>query len=545
MVGVIGRLKVSHRLWLNMGFAIMAISLVLIAILLQFRDSQMAQREREMRELTESAYEIIAYHGKLATAGQLTLDEAKQRAADIVQSLRYDEVGYFWINDTGHTMIMHPMNPEMNGENFSNTTDPNGKRLFVSFVDTAQLHPEGGIVDYSWPKPGTTGALPKISYVKLYQPWGWVIGTGVYVDDINEAFWQQAGTLSAVVATISIILMIIATTLGRSILQPIHALVQAMNRVAEEGDLKVRTDIVQGGELGVLGHRFDDMLEHLRRFVSEVDDAVNEVASASTELASITEQTRHGIEIERDQTTQVATAMTEMSATIREIATNALSTANAAQEADNQVVQGNNVVGGVTRAIDRLADEVKHASEVITQLEADSQAIGKVLDVIRGIAEQTNLLALNAAIEAARAGEQGRGFAVVADEVRGLAQRTQDSTSEIQQIIEELQGRAHAAVSVMESGQEQATRSVQATQDAARSLVAIADSVATIKDKSAQIATASEQQSAVAEDINQSISRIDTTAVETATGAKETAASSRTLAELAERLRAVSKQFRG
>lgn len=542
---ILGRLKIRQRLWLNVGLAIAAIALVLLVVLIQFRDGQLMQRQLEMRALVESAFGVIDHHGKLADAGTLSVDEAKLRAAAVIESLRYGEAGYFWINDAGPSMVMHPHTPELNGQDLTHLTDPNGKRLFVSFVETAEANAEGGIVEFGWPKPGEHSAVPKISYVKLYRPWGWIVGTGVYVDDIDAAFWRQATTLGAVVAGTSVVLLLVATVVGRSILTPIRKLQHAVEEVAVRGDLSVRANIVQGGELGAMGRHFNDMLEHLQQFVHQVGSAVNEVASASTELATITEQMQRSVKIELGQTTHVATAMNEMSATVKEIAADAVVTADATRDADGQVMHGTNVVNGVTETIGQLAEEVRQAGGVIGKLAEDSQAIDKVLDVIRGIAEQTNLLALNAAIEAARAGEQGRGFAVVADEVRGLAQRTQESTSEIQQMILTLQERTEAAVSVMNAGQEQAVLSKTREQDAVDSLASIADSVARIKDMSVHIATASEQQSVVAEDVNQSIIKIDTIATQTMTGATEIAMASRSLAKLAERMRMVSNQFHG
>ena len=542
---ILGRLKVRQRLWLNVGLAIAAIALVLLVVLVQFRSDQITQRQLQMRALVENAFGVIDHYGKLADAGVLTADEAKRRAAAVIQALRYGEAGYFWINDTGPSMVMHPHNPELNGLDLTHTTDPNGKRLFVNFVETAEANAEGGIVEFGWPKPGEESAVAKISYVKLYRPWDWIVGTGVYMDDIDVVFWRQATTLGAVVAGISVVVLLIATIVGRSILTPIRKLQHAVKEVAIHGDLSVRANIVQGGELGAMGRHFNDMLEHLQQFVHEVGSAVNEVASASTELATITEQMQRSVEIELGQTTHVATAMTQMSATVKEIAADAAVTADATREADGQVMHGTTVVNGVTETIGQLADEVRDAGDVISKLEEDSHAIGKVLDVIRGIAEQTNLLALNAAIEAARAGEQGRGFAVVADEVRGLAQRTQESTSEIQQMILTLQERTEAAVAVMSAGQEQAVLSKAREQDAVDSLASIAGSIARIKDMSIHIATASEQQSVAAEDVNQSIIKIDTIAAETMTGAAEIAMASRSLAELAERVRMVSNQFHG
>ena len=542
---VLGRLKVGQRLWISVGLAVGAIALVLLLVLVQFRDSQMAQRQAEIRGLVETAYAIIEHHGRLASAATLSPDEAKTQSAAVIRSLGYGESGYFWINDTAPTMVMHPHKPELNGKNLAESKDPNGKRLFVSFVETAKAKPEGGIVEYVWPKPGSSDPVQKISYVKLYGPWGWVIGTGVYVDDINAAFWRKTAILGVIVAGIAMLLVLVSMVVQRSILAPIRKLEHAVCVVAEHGDLTIRADIDQRGELGSMGYHFDGMLERLQQFVSEVGEAAGTLASASTELSVITEQTQGSVETQRSQTTHVATAMTEMSATVSEIAGSAASTADAARDADARVSDGAAVVSDASRTIERLAVDVQQMGNVISELEQDSAQIGKVLEVIQSIAEQTNLLALNAAIEAARAGEQGRGFAVVADEVRGLAKRTQKSTSEIQEMIQTLQGRAHAAVSAMDNGQKQAEMSVQRAQAAVASLGLITDSVARISDMSTQIATASEEQSAVAEDVNHSMIQIDQSASETMSSATEIASASRSLAELAERLRTVSSQLRG
>lgn len=545
MFSFINHLNVGHRLWINVGMAIITIVTLLIIVMLEFRDNQMSQRQMEMRGLTETAYGVIERYGQLAATQSMTEEDAKKQAADAVKDLRYGDVGYFWINDTNPVMIMHPHKPALNGKRLNETKDPNGKRLFVSFVEVAQANAEGGIVDYVWPKPGQEEAQPKISYVKLYQPWGWIVGTGVYVDDINAAFLRQTTTLGIVIAVLSVMLILVSALISKSILIPVRKLEKAIAQVAENGDLTVRAKVTQGGELGSMGCHFDEMLARLQKFTNEVGNAVTEMTTASTKLSTITEKTQSSIEIELTQTTQVATAMTEMTATVKDIASSASTSAEATVNADSEVEQGTRVVNEATQMIEHLAEEVQSASEVISHLQEDSYAIGKVLDVIQGIAEQTNLLALNAAIEAARAGEQGRGFAVVADEVRSLAQRTQESTSEIKQIIESLQSRSQSAVEVMDAGQTRAKTSVESALEAVKSLTSIANSVAEVKDMSAHIATASEQQSVVAEDINKSIIKIDSIASETLTGSKEISSASHLLSDVAERLRQVSTQFRG
>jgi methyl-accepting chemotaxis protein len=544
MYQLVHRLGVGQRLWINVGISILALALTLASVLWHTRSVQTAERQKELHDLVDAAHSVVAHYANLASTGVIDIETAKTRAAESVAAMQFGDDGYFWINDTSPTMVMHPHKPELKGRDLRDSRDADGKRLFVEAVRTARADPVGGFVHYRWIRPDTTRPANKMSYVRLYQPWDWVIGTGLYVDDIAQAFWREAAGMSVIVLIIGAVLVGLSLLVTRSILGPIRDLERTVGRVAVDGDLTVRADIRQGGELGAMGRGFDAMLEQFQQFVGEVHTAVGQVSSASSDLATVTEQTRGGIENQRSQVTQVATAMTEMAATVRDVASSAATSAEATRRTDQEVQQGSTVVGETTQTIETLAGEIQEASEVIGLLEQDSQQIGRVLEVIQGIAEQTNLLALNAAIEAARAGEQGRGFAVVADEVRGLAQRTQESTSEIQQMIQSLQGRSQSAVSVMQAGRQKATATLQRAKDATMALAAIKDAVTEISQMATQIATASEEQSAVAEDVDRSISAIDDVAQETSAGAEQTAVASASLAELAGSLNQLAQRYR-
>ncbi|NIA02649.1 MAG: methyl-accepting chemotaxis protein, partial [Planctomycetia bacterium] len=250
------------------------------------------------------------------------------------------------------------------------------------------------------------------------------------------------------------------------------------------------------------------------------------------------------VDKQQAETGQVATAMNEMTTTVQEVACNATQTAEAANKANTETDSGRQIVTKTIESITELASEVETAAITIQQLESDSENIDSVVDVIRGISEQTNLLALNAAIEAARAGEQGRGFAVVADEVRTLASRTQESTLEIQSMIESLQTGAARAVEVMEQGRNKAQGSVENAARAGESLNVITSTVATISDMNTQIASAAEEQTAVAEEINRNIANISLLGDQTSEGARQTAASSEEMAQLAVQLQGLVGQFK-
>jgi methyl-accepting chemotaxis protein len=286
------------------------------------------------------------------------------------------------------------------------------------------------------------------------------------------------------------------------------------------------------------------MAQTFRQTINEIKDSTVRLAAAAEETSVVTAQTTSGISQQQTETSQVATAINEMNATVHEVARNAVEAATAAKEADVSFNEGKKVVDTIIEAIGALAEEVDQASRVIHDLEKESDNIGSVLDVIKGIAEQTNLLALNAAIEAARAGEQGRGFAVVADEVRTLAGRTQDSTKEIEEMISRLQSGASKAVHVMEAGKEKSRLGVEHAAAAGKALETINDAVERITGMNTQIANAAEEQSSVTEEINRNITNINHVAEQSTVGAQQIAQASDDLASLAEQLKGMVERFK-
>ncbi|WP_455212648.1 methyl-accepting chemotaxis protein [Kaarinaea lacus] len=331
--------------------------------------------------------------------------------------------------------------------------------------------------------------------------------------------------------------------MGGYVFRPLNKFMLDMEKCSH-GDLSVHVNPNGLKDIKVLGSALDSLVTSLRKQVTEIDTHAVQLSQSAENLSRITNDTNIGVQQQQHETDQVATAMNEMSSTVQEVAQNASLAADSAQDANNKSEEGRGVVSNTMQTINNLANEIEEASRVIQNLKQESENIGTVIDVIRGIADQTNLLALNAAIEAARAGEQGRGFAVVADEVRTLASRTQQSTQDIQEMVERLQTGAEKAVNVMNQSQSQAKDSVEQAALANDSLASIASMIAQINDMNIQIAAAAEEQSAVAEEINKNVISISQISTQTAQGANETSAASATMKTLASELQAVVGRFK-
>ena len=329
------------------------------------------------------------------------------------------------------------------------------------------------------------------------------------------------------------------------VVRPLRHAVAAMEDIAQgEGDLTHRLEAKGSDEISQLARAFNLFVDKIRDTIAQVTGATSQLAAAAEEMSHISTDTSNGVQRQRSETEQVATAMNEMTATVQEVARNAESAAEAARGADEESSRGQQVVSESVASIDTLAGEVEHAAGVIQRVEQDTESIGTVLEVIQGIAEQTNLLALNAAIEAARAGEQGRGFAVVADEVRSLASRTQSSTQEIKEMIERLQANAQDAVSVMEGGREKARTSVDFASKAGEALERITGAVNAIATMNNQIAEAARQQGEVSEEINRNVVNISQVAEETSGSTTQMANASQELARLAADLQGLVGRFK-
>ncbi|WP_426760305.1 methyl-accepting chemotaxis protein [Pseudomonas aeruginosa] len=355
----------------------------------------------------------------------------------------------------------------------------------------------------------------------------------------------RTNSLLIVGAAVLALLVGLGAAFGISLLivRPLRQAMGVAQRIAE-GDLAVRVDSERRDEVGQLMAAMRAMTGSLRGIVSQLQDGVGRIAGASEALSGVTTRTRLGIDSQRAETEQVATAMNQMAATVHEVAHNAEEAAGAAESADGKVSVGQEVVRQTLERIERLAEAVRAATTSVEALSADSQRIGSVLDVIKSVAEQTNLLALNAAIEAARAGDQGRGFAVVADEVRALARRTQQSTAEIETLIGALQNGTQQAVQRMQRSHQLVDQSVDDALQTEAALGNIATAVALIQQMNQQIAAASEQQSAVAEEINRSVTAIREVADQSAQAMQSTASSSEQLAELGRELQGMVRHFR-
>ncbi|MQG94184.1 methyl-accepting chemotaxis protein [Pseudomonas sp. MN1F] len=360
----------------------------------------------------------------------------------------------------------------------------------------------------------------------------------------RDAESAQARSLQAIATLLALLAGVIAAVvITRQITRPLRDTLQAVERIAG-GDLTHDLRVTRRDEIGVLQQGIARMGTTLRELISGIRDGVTQIASAAEELSAVTEQTSAGANSQKVETDQVATAMHEMAATVQEVARNAEQASHAATGADDEARAGDRVVGEAISQIERLAEEVHRSTEAMNLLQQESQKIGSVMDVIKSVAEQTNLLALNAAIEAARAGEAGRGFAVVADEVRGLAQRTQKSTEEIEELVASLQHGTLQVANAMQGSRTLTDSSVELARKAGASLENITSTVSSIQSMNQQIAAAAEQQSAVAEEISRSILNVRDVSEQTAAASDETAASSVELARLGGHLQMLVSQFR-
>jgi methyl-accepting chemotaxis protein len=537
-------LPISRRLWLILLVAIVMLVFQGALLLRQIHTDLYAAKGEKTQHVVQSVAGILKHYHSLESSGGISREEAQAQAMEVIKGLRYDGQEYFWINDQTPVMIMHPTNPKLDGQNLSGFKDPDGKALFNEMVAISKSQ-GAGQVNYRWPKPGSSEPVPKVSYVELFQPWGWIIGSGVYVDDVQAEFQAEALKAIAIGAAIAILMVVLLLLIVRSITHPLQQAVSAMANIASgDGALTRSLDTSGSDELTALARHFNAFTDKLRQVIRQSLDSAGELDKAANALDQVSGAAQQHSEQQSQQMELVATAINEVTYGVQDVAKNAEHASSEVHAAEEQAQQGLQNIDASLRQINQLSGTINQAVEVIQTLAEESTQIGSVLEVIRSIAEQTNLLALNAAIEAARAGEQGRGFAVVADEVRLLAQRTQKSTAEIQGMIERLQGNSEAAVKVINESSRASQQTIEQASQAGASLTLIANGLRNLTGLNASIASATLQQSHVVEDINQNVTQAASLAHNNALAAEQSSEAGRHLGQLAEQLNGLLGQFR-
>lgn len=542
MKSLLAKLTVKYKLLLLTVLTSISLIAVILVSIQTLKFNLLEDRHLQTQHLTEVATDTVRYFYSQFEQGHFTEKEAKQHALSALSSMHYNKEEYFWVNSINYIMLSHPKKTLV-GQNIENISDPNGVYVFVEMMRVINAQGQGG-VDYQWYKKGVEKPVDKASYVKLFQPWGWVIGTGIYLDDVDEIFWQNAETLLLTAGLFLLLATWLSHQISANIYKPLHKMRELMVKVNSNNDLTIELKAQGSDELGDIARAFNKMITDFRHVLINISNSSGSLAAQAEELSAVTEQINQGMKIQSDNVKVADIAANEMVVAIKEVAENTHTTLEATHAATAETNDCVSILNENIASVNDLSSRVEHSASQIMELKNASKNIGEIVSTIQAIAEQTNLLALNAAIEAARAGEQGRGFAVVADEVRTLASRTQDSTGNITSVIELLQQGIEEAVHNMAQCQKQAQSSVALAQQAGGLVSNMQKAMLEVTDLNNVISTATEEQHATTEQVKEIINQINDMTEQTTDSAAHTAQASENLAIFATELNELVASFK-
>jgi methyl-accepting chemotaxis protein len=534
-----------------MSISIFTLICVALGVLFYFlplcEKKYMEEKKDGIKNVVDVVYAMFAEYETMIQKGDISKEDAQKKIIERVKGIRYKGNEYLWINDFQPLMIVHPIKPELDGKDVSDLADPHGKKLIVEAVKVCKENGEG-FVEYMWPKPGFTQPVPKVSFVKAYKPWEWVVGTGIYVDDVQTEIANMRNRLIAATGTGSVLMLMIVFIVAGMITRPLKQSIKMADKMAN-GDFTVSDlDVKSVDEAGAIANALNKMKNKLNDLINtamgNVRDTSGQVASASDELSMTIKNITKRLEDQTNRISQIASSTTEMSQTLVDVAKNTSAIATTSEDALKVAENGEDVVKEVIKETMSIMDKVAELSRLIKSLGERSKQIGEIVNVINDIADQTNLLALNAAIEAARAGEHGRGFAVVADEVRKLSERTTNATGEVGTMIKAIQSEMGLAVSTMDESQHKVEKGVDLSKKAGDALDGIVKSVNDLQLMAQQIASATEEMSVTSESISSDVEAIASLSKETTNGATDIEQASDNLAILSTDLTKVIGKFK-
>ncbi|WP_114767856.1 methyl-accepting chemotaxis protein [Vibrio rhodolitus] len=530
-------MKLKTQAYILSAIILTALLALTVTGLWTLRVASGLDNQARVTELFKSAYSILTEVEKMAIEGKMPEAEAKALATRLLRNNIYKDNEYVYVADENMMFIAAPLDPQLHGTSFHDFKDGNGNSVGQLILDVLG-RTSGQIVEYTWTQKLPDGTIEeKLSIAEKTPHWGWVVGTGIGFNEVNARFWSTAQwqlllclAIAAGIFTVLIVSIRKMLALLGGEPQDVRNAVQAVAR----GD--IQASFTEDAPKGSIYEAVQHMSLSLAQLVNNLDSSMvalrRELANVEDRASSIAELT----DSQQQSTAMIATAMTEMASSANNVADSASDTARNTDEADKQSQHTQQLIHNTVDNIQGLASQLGTASQAVADLDNDVNNIVKVLDVIGDIAEQTNLLALNAAIEAARAGEQGRGFAVVADEVRNLAGRTQSSTKEIQQMISNLQEGSRNAIQTMDVCAATSQSTVEESQNASEALQQIVVALESISQMSHQIATAAAEQTEVSDDISMRINMIEESGSQLSNVVTESHNSTQSLTQLANEL---------